>query len=54
VDLRAGLDDLGKRKFLTQPGLENKNRGCSVAQTNVFIYLFRICFGPGRPSSDDS
>jgi hypothetical protein len=22
VDLRAGLDDLGKRKFLTRPGLE--------------------------------
>jgi hypothetical protein len=22
VDLRAGLDDLGKRKFLTLPGLE--------------------------------
>jgi hypothetical protein len=22
VDLRAGLDDLEKRKFLTQPGLE--------------------------------
>jgi hypothetical protein len=28
VDLRAGLDDLEKRKFLTLPGLELQPLGC--------------------------
>jgi hypothetical protein len=32
----------------------NKNRGIAVTQTNVFIYQFTICFGPGRQSSNDS
>jgi hypothetical protein len=27
VDLRAGLDDLEKRKFLTLPGLELRHLG---------------------------
>jgi hypothetical protein len=28
VDLRASLDDLEKRKFLTLPGLELRSLGC--------------------------
>jgi hypothetical protein len=30
VDLRAGLDDLEKRKFLTLPGLELRPLGCAA------------------------
>jgi hypothetical protein len=54
VNLRAGLDDLEKRNFLTLPWLQLDNsvvqlvaRGYTVyakyVYSHVFIYLFYMC-----------
>jgi hypothetical protein len=36
VDLRAGLDDVENRKFLTLPGLELQPLGCSACSQSQF------------------
>jgi hypothetical protein len=36
VDLRAGLDDLENRNFLTLPGLELRPLGCSARSWSLY------------------
>jgi hypothetical protein len=48
VDLRAGLDDLEKRKFLTLPGLELlplDRPARSYPGSSLFLILLVIMFG---------
>jgi hypothetical protein len=40
VDLRAGLDDLEKRKFLTLPGLELRPLASLAIWSDVYIYIY--------------
>jgi hypothetical protein len=40
VDLRAGLDDLEKRKFLTLPGLELRSLGRPARRSYIVSRLF--------------
>jgi hypothetical protein len=47
VDIRAGLDDLKKRKFLTLPGLELRPLGRLARSQSLYRlrYLDSSCFG---------
>jgi hypothetical protein len=46
VDPRAGLDDLGKRKFLTLPGLELQTLGRPACSQSLYrLYYPSSCIG---------
>jgi hypothetical protein len=43
MELRAGLDELDERKFLTLPGLEHRLLGGPTRnQFLIFIFIFNI------------
>jgi hypothetical protein len=39
VDLRAGLDDMGKRKFFTLPGFELRVKVLQIITTIKFVII---------------
>jgi hypothetical protein len=50
VDARAGLDDMEKRKFLTQPGLELQPGGRPALFFIIFFY-YLVCEAVGTAAT---